>query len=91
MVEHLKSKVELIDQHHFKDHYSFKKEDLIILLAQAKKEKAVLVCSEKDYVKVASLGLSRDERASIYILGVEHFFAAQDKERFLAQLAAIIS
>jgi tetraacyldisaccharide 4'-kinase len=91
MMEHLQRQFEIVDQHHFKDHYSFQKEDLNTLLAQAEKEQAVLICSEKDYVKVASLGLSQDALARIYILGVEHLFLGDDKERFLAQMIAIIS
>jgi tetraacyldisaccharide 4'-kinase len=91
MMEHLQRQFEIVDQHHFKDHYSFQKEDLNTLLAQAEKEQAVLICSEKDYVKVASLGLSQDALARIYILGVEHLFLGDDKERFLAQMTAIIS
>jgi tetraacyldisaccharide 4'-kinase len=91
MVEHLSSTIKLIDQHHFKDHYSFKLNDVKTLLAQAKKEKAVLICSEKDFVKVANLSLSQDELADIYVLEVEHFFLDGDQESFLAQLTPIIS
>jgi len=91
MVEHISTSLELVDQHHFKDHYSFSLSDLKTLLAQANKEKAVLICSEKDFVKVASLGLSQDELAAIYILEVEHFFLAGDQESFLKQLTPIIS
>ncbi len=91
MMMHLQQQLKIVDQHHFKDHYSFQKEDLNILLAQAKKEQASLICSEKDYVKVASLGLGQDALARIFILGVEHLFLGDDKERFLAQMTAIIS
>ncbi len=91
MVEHLKSKLSLVDAHHYKDHYSFRNQDLKTLLAQAKKEKAALVCSEKDYVKVASLGLSQDELTNIYVLEVEHYFLNEEKESFLDQLTTIIS
>tara|TARA_R110002050_G_scaffold116375_6_gene232820 strand:- start:3940 stop:4941 length:1002 start_codon:yes stop_codon:yes gene_type:complete len=91
MMEHLQQQLQIIDQHHFKDHYSFQKEDLNTLLAQAEKEQAVLICSEKDYVKVGSLGLGQDALARIFILGVEHLFLGDDKERFLAQMTAIIS
>lgn len=91
MAEHLSSTLELVDQHHFKDHYSFNIKDLKTFLAQAKKENALLICSEKDFVKVASLGLSQDELADIYILEVEHFFLEGEQESFLAQLTPIIS
>jgi tetraacyldisaccharide 4'-kinase len=91
MEEHLKTLIKLVDKHQFKDHHSFTNNDLKTLLAQAKKEEAVLICSEKDYVKIASLGLKQALLKNIFILRVEHFFLDQDKERFLGQLSSIIS
>ena len=91
MAKHLETHLKLVDEHHFKDHYAFSLQDLKTLLAQAKQEKAALICSEKDYVKVASLGLSQDELNTIYILEVEHLFLSEDKDSFLKQLTAIIS
>jgi tetraacyldisaccharide 4'-kinase len=91
MTEHLKTILKLVDQHHFKDHYSFSLQELKTLLAQAKKEKSALICSEKDYVKVASLGLSQEDLTHIYILKVEHFFLSEDQDSFLSQLTTIIS
>jgi tetraacyldisaccharide 4'-kinase len=91
MAEHLNTLVKLVDKHQFKDHHSFTNNDLSTLLAQAEKEESALVCSEKDFVKIASLGLEQEELKNIYILRVEHFFLNEDKEHFLGQLSSIIS
>lgn len=59
----------LVQTHSFADHHPYQREDILKLLKQSKEEQAILLTTEKDYVRLLPV-LSQDELKKIYTLPV---------------------
>ncbi|MEG1937427.1 MAG: tetraacyldisaccharide 4'-kinase [Rikenellaceae bacterium] len=74
-VDPLKSKYEIIDVFAFKDHYRYKKQDVIDIFKKIEDNDlmlwdAPLLCTAKDAVKILELGLDDDMLRRIYVVNI---------------------
>ena len=64
----------------FRDHHAYQASDLEDILHFSRTEKAALVCTEKDWVKLSRLNIIAENE--LYYLPVAHSFFANNGAKF---------
>lgn len=62
----------------FPDHFSYTEETILSLEKNLEKDE-ILICTEKDYIKIKSLNLSEETLSKIYFLPIEVFINKQSE------------
>ncbi|WP_421754041.1 tetraacyldisaccharide 4'-kinase [Croceimicrobium sp.] len=91
MIEYLEMEYSILKNNSYRDHHAFRETELKSHLAEAKKAKAALLCTDKDRVKLGPLLDKIEADYPLYSLPVEHVFKPADQSRLLSDLKSLFS
>tara|TARA_B100001115_G_scaffold184370_1_gene186552 strand:- start:916 stop:1929 length:1014 start_codon:yes stop_codon:yes gene_type:complete len=91
MIDYLEKEYPILKNNSYRDHHAFTETELKTHLAEAKKAKAALLCTDKDRVKLGPLLASIEAEYPLYSLPVEPIFSVADQSLLLSDLESLFS